>query len=243
MTSLHDFFVWVRKRGGILTLGTMPEFPQIDYELGYRNITDIKTQQLIADKIDELYPFNPKAGFAFRLLCTYTALRPDDLRRITEGDYDKNTGVMFFHYPTKKKNNSKVVRLVPEDQERMNDLISETPGLPNMPIFRHAPGSPQGSDDKIFGKNYMYKIFRHACKELGIAGLDLYGATRHTTTTEIAKLAGSENAKKASGHMTNKAFERYCQAQDETGFKMATLIRKKSQKDGKVIPFKGVTSG
>jgi hypothetical protein len=70
--------------------------------------------------------------------------------------------------------------------------------------------------------------------------------TRHTTTTEIAKLAGSENAKKASGHMTNKAFERYCQAQDETGFKMATLIKEKSQKEGKVIPFtkkEGVTRG
>ena len=46
--------------------------------------------------------------------------------------------------------------------------------------------------------------------------------------------------------MTNKAFERYCQAQDETGFKMATLIKEKSQKEGKVIPFtkkEGVTRG
>lgn len=245
-TSLHDFFVWVRKRGGILTLATMPEFPKIDYELGYRQITDMDTQQAIADKIDELYSFNPKAGFAFRLLCTYTALRPGDLRRITEADYDKNTGTMFFRYPTKRKNQTKVIRLINEDKEHMNELIADHPGLPSMPIFRHSENHKskehQGCANEIFGKNYMYKIFKHACNELGIEGLDLYGATRHTTTTEIARQAGSENAKKASGHMTNKAFERYCQAQDETGFEMAKLIRRPN-KNGKIIPINGVTSG
>ncbi len=60
-------------------------------------------------------------------------------------------------------------------------------------------------------------------------GLDLYGGTRHTTTTEIARQAGSDNARKASAHETNKAFDRYCQFQDDTSFQMAKIVKGKQK--------------
>jgi len=56
--------------------------------------------------------------------------------------------------------------------------------------------------------------------------LDLYRSTRHTTTTEIARRAGTENARKASAHETNKAFDRYCQFQNDTAFQMAKVIKR-----------------
>jgi hypothetical protein len=65
----------------------------------------------------------------------------------------------------------------------------------------------------------------------------LYGGTHHTTTTEIARRAGTDNARKASDHETNKAFDRYCQFQDDTSFKMAQLI--KGGSDFKIVQFRG----
>jgi hypothetical protein len=49
------------------------------------------------------------------------------------------------------------------------------------------PGQP-------FGNKYLYKGWIKACENLGVEGLDLYGGTRHTTTTELAKRYGREAA-------------------------------------------------
>jgi len=76
-----------------------------------------------------------------------------------------------------------------------------------------------------------YHWWKDACANIGIEGLDLYGGTRHTTTTAIAELADHVSAKKASGHTTNKAFDRYCQAAGETAFQMVRLINIKRNKE------------
>lgn len=52
-SQLHDFWVWCRKRRAI-TMAEFPEFPEIKYELGYRKITDWKTQGDVIDKVREL---------------------------------------------------------------------------------------------------------------------------------------------------------------------------------------------
>ena len=56
--------------------------------------------------------------------------------------------------------------------------------------------------------------------------MDLYGGTRHTTTTEFAKRAGQEKTKKMSGHGINKAFDRYCQIGDDDTFDISQLMAK-----------------
>ena len=66
-----------------------------------------------------------------------------------------------------------------------------------------------------------------ACEKLGIEGLDLYGGTTHTTTTELGKIQGKKAAKKHSGHRTNKAFDRYCQIDEQESADIAKLIIKK----------------
>ncbi len=54
-----------------------------------------------------------------------------------------------------------------------------------------------------------------------------------TVTTEIARRAGTKNARKASAHETNKAFDRYCQFEDDIAFKVAKIV-----KDKKIITAK-----
>ena len=88
-----------------------------------------------------------------------------------------------------------------------------------------------------FGGKYFKKWWDRACFKLGIQNLDLYGGTRHTSTTEIARRAGTQNAREASGHETNKAFDRYCQFQNDTAFKMAQILKSDSLADSKVLDF------
>lgn len=216
-SCVNQFFTWLEDREGI----RKPRIPKISYELGFRNFTDLDTQRAIIDQLALSAP--PKAVFGIELLATYPKLRPDDLRRIEEQDFDGE--FVFIRYPTKKKNGVKTFRLLPEDAERWSELSKQHPALPHMPFFRHHC-TLNAKEDTLFGKDFLYRLWKKACAELGIEGLDLYGGTRHTTVTAIAKMAGRDNAKKASAHETNKAFERYCQAEDETAFAMAEMIRR-----------------
>ncbi len=51
----------------------------------------------------------------------------------------------------------------------------------------------------------------------------------------MAKEVGKKQARKFSGHDTNKAFDRYCQITDDDTFNMAQLMAKMR---GKVVEFK-----
>ncbi|WP_320040804.1 hypothetical protein [uncultured Desulfobacter sp.] len=214
----------------------MPEFPEIDYELGYRNVTTWEIQSQILDQIKKDVK-NPKQWFGIELLSVYTKLRPADLLKLTEGDIDLESGMLFIHYPTKKKNSLLTVRLAPEHIEMFARLKGQYPAISNVFFFRHINGIKGVKKDAQFGEKYFYKAWIAACNKLGIDGLDLYGGTRHTTTTEIGKIQGKDAAKKHSGHRTNKAFERYCQMDEVESADMAELIIKKKS-NAEMIEFK-----
>ena len=108
-----------------------------------------------------------------------------------------------------------------------------------MPFFRHVSGVSGVKSDQAFGNKLFYKYWIKACKEIGIEGVDMYGGTRHSTTTETARRHGSDKAKKASGHQTNKAFERYCQYQDDIAYEMAVAVKKSKQELNNVIKLTG----
>lgn len=217
---LRQFFKWVAAREEI----RVPLVPQVSYELGWRKITDLDTQQAILDEVKRIAP--AKVAFGIELLATYPKLRPADLRRIVEGDY--RDGTIIIKNPTKRKNTFKVLQLLPEHSSLWERFQTEAPALPYVKFFRHGKtkGAAAGS---AYGRDTFAAWWKKACANIGIKDLDLYGGTRHTTTTAIATMAGHENAKKASGHLTNKAFDRYCQAEDTTAFEMAKMIKGRSQ--------------
>ncbi len=97
--------------------------------------------------------------------------------------------------------------------------------VPESKFFRHHGGIRSQKPCTPFGPKYFKGCWDRACGELDVRGLDLYGGTRHTSTKEIARLAGSANAQAASEHETNKAFDRYCQYQSDTAFRMASLLK------------------
>lgn len=100
-SQLHDFWCWALKRGAI-TLADMPSFPEIEYELGFRNVTTWENQGLVIEKIKErTCHINPKIWLAVEILALHTELRPDDIRRIREKDF--MDGFVTIYNPTKKR--------------------------------------------------------------------------------------------------------------------------------------------
>lgn len=222
-SSLHDFFKWVQKRQ---IIHIVPPFPEIIFELGYRTITDMKTQKEIIEKVRKISAhINPKIWFGIELLATYVNLRPGDLLKIKEKDINIDHGIITIHYPTKSKHKKKTVRLVPDHIEYFEMMKNKFRAVPELKFFRHHGGIRSVKENAPFGPKYFKKWWDKACVKLSISDLDLYGGTRHTSTTEIARVAGTENAREASAHETNKAFDRYCQFQNDTAFKMAQMLK------------------
>lgn len=230
-SRLHDFWKWCLARGDVITLAEFPTFPKIEYELKYRKIINWEVQEQVIAKVKEIsYHINPKIWFGIDILATYTALRPDDLRRINVNSVDEN-GWLIIHNPTKRKNKFKSVHLHEDHLSLWKDFSSLYPALPDVPFFRHH-GGIKGCKRTVFGEHYLTKWWLKACDLIGLKGVPLYPGTKHTTATETAKMMGTEKALRASG-LTNKAFERYCQTENADAFEVVTEIRKR--KKGEVV--------
>lgn len=223
-SCLNHFFDWLVKREKI----NKPEFPDLTFELGWRNIVPLEVQNEIIREVYRIAP-QEKVSFGIELLATYPNLRPDDLRRIEEKDY--HAGVIRFLRPTKKSNQGKLVHLLTEHVVTWERLKAQYPGKENMPFFRHHNQSGVTSDT-IYGKDLLYNWWKKACDNLGIKNIDLYGGTRHSTTTAIAEMTDTVTAKAASEHQTNKAFNRYCQARNLEATKAAEMVYAKRNENG-----------
>lgn len=240
-SQLHDFWSWLLRRG-VINPSQMPLFPEIKYDLGFRKILDWETQQAVMDEVYRI-ALNPKVGFGIELLATYVALRPGDLLKIKEGDINLKDNEIIIHDPTKSKMKFKPILLTEDHTERFRELKEMYPGFPALPFFRHIPGISGCRADRPFGKKYLYKYWIQACENIGIEGVDLYGGTRHSTTTEIARRRGENAAIRATGHSTNKAFLRYCQVQDRTALEMAELtVRERNKPVRNIVQLKGYQS-
>ncbi|MFH1152802.1 MAG: hypothetical protein V1793_03205 [Pseudomonadota bacterium] len=234
-SRVSDFWKWILRRG-IINMAQMPLFPKIEFELGYRKITDMETQEAIIREIKTMtYHVNPKIWLGIDLLSTYVNIRPGDLLKLREGDIDLDHGELVFLYPTKRKNRLKKTRLLDHHIQILTEIKRQFPALPDVKFFRHHGGVQSVKPGEPFGPKYFRIHWNAACEKLGVQGLDLYGGTRHTTTTEIARRAGTVNARKASAHETNSAFDRYCQYQEDTAFDMAKIVKGKT---GEVVPIK-----
>ena len=199
---LSQFFSWCADRLEI----PKPKFPKVSFELGWRNIIDIPTQQRIINKVREIsYNTNPKIWLGVRFLATYVAIRPGELINIREDQISREMGAIIIPHPKEKK--PKIIYLTEDDLETIKGI---TRGLPQMHFFRHPKGIAGVVPGTRFGVHYLWKWWKRACNELNIVGVDLYGGTRHSTVTALGKICTPGEVRDATGH-TSKAFERYFQ--------------------------------
>lgn len=226
--TLHHFFASYLVDEEILS--EAPKFPEVEFELGYRNIIDLETQASVVDQVKkDTYAANPKIWFGVDMLRTYLSIRPEDLRRIDEKDMLVDQGAMIVWRPTKSKGRLKrrTVALLPEHVDFISEMKQKYPAMPNMPFFRwHGGESNNTKPGQAFGQRLLYDKWKEACNVLGLKGVDLYGGTRHSTTTALALEVGHDDAKQATEHGTNAAFDRYCQAQNATAARMSHVIKR-----------------
>lgn len=59
----------------MLNLATLPKFPEVDYELGFRKIIGIQEREAIIDELKkQTYHINPKIWLAVDMLCSYNKI-------------------------------------------------------------------------------------------------------------------------------------------------------------------------
>lgn len=228
-SGLHSFFRWVSRREKI----PMPEFPETPFELGWRKIIDKETQQAIIDEVYRIsYHINPKIWLGIKWLATYISIRPGEMLALKEGDIDIK--LRYFIIPHPKEKHPKLVPIIDEDIE----ILSKMPrGLPHLPFFRHQKGVSGVSAGDRFGDRYFYKWWKSACKKMNISSVDLYGGTRHSSTTALREYFSPEEIKLSGTlHSTNKAFERYMQTKSCDALKIYSVAADKlGLKDGRKI--------
>jgi len=192
------------------TIQEFPEFPDINYELGYRKVVSKETQLSILEEVHKIsYHINPKIWIGIKWLCTYISIRPGELVLLTEGDIDLDNGYLFFPHPKEKRH--KVVPIIKEDIEILKTF---PPAMPKLPFFRHTKGSGQ-QESTPFGGKVFYNWWKKACKNLGIEDVDLYGGTKHSSARALRKYCSPEQIRRATMHSTKKAFERYFRIESE----------------------------
>jgi len=226
-TTLHSFFEWFNKRekgrGYVL-----PDFPTVDFELGWRKIVDKPTQTAILDEIHRItYHINPRIWFGISLLANFPKVRPAELISILEGDIDRHTGEVWIRRT--KEGKEKRIYLLEEDLEF---LRAQPEGFGRLPFFRHLKArkgihkSYTLRSNGQFGPRYLYKWWRQACSNLGIEGVDLYGGTKHSTVTAARKVMTPEEIRRyVTEHQTNVAFDRYLQVDADTQREASARIR------------------
>jgi integrase len=203
---LHTFWAWLRKRR-VLRPDQVPEFPEVKFKLGYRNLVDKPTQQAIIEEVRRLtYHKNPKIWLAINWLATYIAIRPKELLALLERDVDTENGYLLVRRP--KEGGTKWVPMLEEDRALVRGT---TRGFSNSAFFRSCAGERGVAPEEPFALRRLYKWWMKACANLGVEGVDLYGGTRHSSASALRSHFSPEQIKGATMHATNVAFERYFQ--------------------------------
>ncbi|MBI9085980.1 MAG: hypothetical protein JEZ11_20440 [Desulfobacterales bacterium] len=147
--------------------------------------------------------------------------------------HDENrSGLFCANHPQVRATKGFMVRFGREITKRHKTYLEASRFLTgvrfktNMFFYRHVKGNGNAKPGTQFGKDYLYKWWKQACKNLDIEGVDLYGGTRHSTTTALAEhFTKDELRESGTMHATNQAFERYMQAKKNDSL----IVYKKSQ--------------
>lgn len=201
LVILKQFWRWCVKRHGIPDI---KEWPTVRYEMAFRNTVSLETQELILTEVKRSSSFRVWLGIKW--LCTYISVRPGELITLTERQVDRERGLLIIPHPKERK--PKVVPLTEEDIQ----LVHSMPvSLPDLKFFRNDGTDAHGlcRPGEPFGPDRLYRVWKRACKALGIEGVDLYGGSKHSTAQALRGMATFEEVRTMTGHASNKAFERY----------------------------------
>lgn len=242
ITTLKTFWRWLGKRERDRGL-VIPDFPEVKFTLGWRQTVDRETQTAILNEVRRIsFDRNPRIWFGIFLLANFPKVRPGELIQIKEGDIDRRTGEVWIRHT--KEGKEKRIYLLQADLEFIRALPQ---GVPALPFFRHAKlsGVTEGTQ---FADGFLLRWWNHACRNLGIKGVGLYGGTKHSTVTAAREFMTPEEIRRyVTEHQTNAAFDRYLQVDAQKQREASGRIRahtscineKEEGVGGKVLKLRG----
>jgi integrase len=193
-STVVDYLRWAKKMGYI---DSVPDVPKVTYKLGWRTTISKDQQDAILEEVAAICD-DPKVSLCLKFLCTYVNVRPGEMVDILTEDIDLAQKRIRLRGNTTKEGSDKFIYLLDEDVETLESASHHNE------LFC----KPNG---KRFGRDYLYRWWKRACRNLDIK-VDLYGGTRHSTVIYLRSCGFTpEEIKRASMHSTNKAFERYLQ--------------------------------
>ena len=204
MTDVKACFKWVwRRNRKTFNMNDFPEFPVIQFEMETRRHVSKEIQWSIMEQVERMFPI--RTYLAIRWLIAYPKIRPGDIATITEGDINRETGMVRIPHP--KERRVKYIYLIEEDIELVNTLPL---AMPSMPFFRHEKSGHGVKIGQSFGKNYLHRRWDEACCALGVEGISLYPGTKHSSITGLNTMGYSPEdiQTNATGHLST-AFRRY----------------------------------
>lgn len=203
-STLHQFWVWVcRREKGI----EMPEIPSIPFELGWRTVVDVATQQAIIGRVRELsWGVSPKIWLGIHILSHNPEVRPGELLRVLEGDILLDHAIMVIKWPKEGSLKGKQAHLWDEEIEILKTMA---PAGPDIPFFRHGKGHSGIQEGERFGPKYLNRWVGRACDSLGVQRLGLYALVKHSTLTALSTMLTPEQIRRGGSKHASKAIERY----------------------------------
>ena len=205
---LHDFWSWVVRREKRKSKISMPDFPDIKFKMGWRNIVSMEDQAKILDEIWRITKkINPRIWLGIKLLSLFPKVRLGELRNVKEKHINLTDAWIFFPNP-KEGDKGKFIHLAQDDCQMIESIWSPK-GLPDMYFFRHLKSRSGVKAGVQFGPKYFKKYWDNACKNIGIQGVDLYGGTKHSTVTALGKFLSPEQIQRGGTGHASDAFKRY----------------------------------
>jgi len=199
LDTLKQLWAWAVDR---LDIPPMRKWPKLGHvEMAFRQTVDLETQEAILDDIKAHEPF--RVWLCARWLATYIAVRPGEMRSLTEGQVDRVMGRLVIPYPKEKR--AKIIPLTKEDIQILKGMPLAFD--PAMPFFRHESKGALGG--KALGHSQLYRAWKRACERLGVEGVSIYPGTKHSTACGLRAVATPEEIKALTLHSTGAAFNRY----------------------------------
>ncbi|MFO8086123.1 MAG: site-specific integrase [Desulfobacterales bacterium] len=212
-STLHQFYSWVCRREKI----PMPEIPTIKFDLGWRKIVDLETQQEIIREVWRISgALNPRVWLGISILSHNSNVRPGELVKVAEGDVMLDYGIVMVRYPKEGSlAQGKQARLWDEEIELIKSLPQ---ALPDVSLFRHVKGESGASPGQAFSRKIFNNWWKRACKNLGIdPDVTLYPGTKHSTMTAMSRVLSPEQVRKGGSRHASKAMDRYIIPSDRDG--------------------------
>ena len=208
LVAFKAFWRWTEDRYDVPPLRKWPHLGAV--EMAFRDTVDIPTQEAIINDMKEHEPF--RVWLCIKWLANYIAIRPGEMRGLTEGQVDRQRGIIIVPHPKEKK--PKIIPLIQEDIEIVRGLPLAF--SPDMPFFRHEKSIKGGTraGDQL-GHNSIYRAWKRACDRLGVRGVSLYPGTKHSTAMGYRAIYTPEQIRAMTLHSTSAAFNRYFQTGGE----------------------------